>query len=183
MFFPGPFSPQPWSSPPHPALILISITSHHGNCRMSAHTRANLCTCWQLLAVVGEHSAVLALCQRWEGCPAMSPLVCCAAHLRGGLTPPAGHPLGASSWGRLLIFFIISMQVGRGSLSLPSSARGQRRAHYRAALKICRVLTRLWYPSVPESSTAPRANVAVSIPAYVHAHMLACRTRNARTIR
>lgn len=137
--FPGLFSPQPWSSPTHPALILISITSHHGNCRMLAHTRANLYTCWQLLAVVGEDSAVLALCQRWEGCTAMSSLVCCAAHLRGGLTPPAGHPLGASSWGRLLIFFIISMQVGGASLGLRSSARGQRRVHYRAALEICRV--------------------------------------------
>lgn len=32
-------------------------------------------------------------------------------------------------------------------------------------------LARLWYPSVPKSNTAQRANVAVSIPTYVHSHI------------
>lgn len=62
------------------------------------------------------------------------------------------------------------MQVGRGSLGLPVGPVLV--ALYRAALRSAVSLARLWYPSVPRSSTATRAAMAVSIPAYVHTQAL-----------
>lgn len=76
------------------------------------------------LAVVGEPSwsfkIELDRCGqmgRWGGLQNVSSLVCCAAHLRGGLTPTPGHPLGAISC-------LLLACMWRGDPWPPSGARG-----------------------------------------------------------
>lgn len=102
--------PSPSASPSHRSTAIVESHDMGWGGLMSSCVPVG--SCWRPV----EPSWLLANAAKDA---AVSPLVCCAAHLRGGLTPPPGHPLGASSWGRLSSSFIISMQVGRGSLGHP----------------------------------------------------------------
>lgn len=151
--FPGLTSPH---LSPRLALIQPSPTSHRGTAIVECHDigwgeLVSSCTpvgsCWR---------AVLASGQRWEGCSRVPVSTLCR-------TPAwwLNTTAWASSWGILLgpsfILLIISMQAGRGSLR-PSPYGPQCSWPCTVPpLRSAVSLARLWYPSVPKSSTAPRA--------------------------
>lgn len=129
---------QPWSSPHSRASQHRSITATViVKCRDiggGAHSCQTVC-----LAVAGQLVAGESIQPFWT--QQLSLLACRAAHLRGGLTPPAGHPLGTSS---LLVVLLLACRWGEDPWS-PSVQLLV--ASQRSAVS----LARLWYPSVPES--------------------------------
>lgn len=133
-FWPHLTSPQPPSSL-HPALTLITArqlsnvaTWAGAGWWLPAHLLAVAGSCWRPSSRSGRSGPWPVLGRKDAGRLAWQPGVpvteLCRTPAWYGLTPPAGHPLGTSSRGHLSSSFIISMQVGRGSLGLPSSPRG-----------------------------------------------------------